>query len=388
MRFPFFLLALSVIAVDSGAASHGLHVGPDGALLKDGQPYRGVGINYFSVFSRMLQDETDMTWRDGLRDLSERKIPFIRFMAGGFWPNEWTLYREDRDEYFRRFDLVVREAETLGIGLIPSLFWHTATVPDLVDEPRNAWGGPESRSIAFMRTYTREVVGRYVDSPAVWAWEFGNEYNLAADLPNAADHRPWVVPDRGTPESRSAADDLTHDMIVTAFRLFAEEVRAVDSYRAITTGNSIPRSSQHHMRTEASWARDTREEFVANLRDVTPAPMDLISVHVYPETEEKRFGEAELDYAELLRLVMEAAAQADKAVFVGEFGAPDNNDAGIEGARENTAAILDAIVKSGVPLAALWVYDLPHQDSFVNITPTNARSYQLDMIVEANKQLR
>ena len=44
-----------------------------------------------------------------------------------------------------------------------------------------------------MRTYIREVVSRYVNSPAIWGWEFGNEYNLPADLPNAADHRPPIV---------------------------------------------------------------------------------------------------------------------------------------------------------------------------------------------------
>jgi endo-1,4-beta-mannosidase len=38
-----------------------------------------------------------------------------------------------------------------------------------------------------MRAYVRDVVERYKDSPAVWGWEFGNEYNIPTDLP---DERP------------------------------------------------------------------------------------------------------------------------------------------------------------------------------------------------------
>ena len=57
-------------------------------------------------------------------------------------------------------------------------------MPDLVGEPRNQWGNPESKTRQFMRTYIREVVSRYVNSPAIWGWEFGNEYNLSLDTPD------------------------------------------------------------------------------------------------------------------------------------------------------------------------------------------------------------
>ena len=69
------------------------------------------------------------------------------------------------------------------MSIVPSFFWHTACLPDLVGEPRNQWGNPDSKTIAFMRQYTRDVVSRYANSPAIWIWEFGNEYDLAADCP-------------------------------------------------------------------------------------------------------------------------------------------------------------------------------------------------------------
>ena len=40
------------------------------------------------------------------------------------------LYLKDKEAYFRRLDSVVRAAEEQGIGLIPSLFWNLATVPE------------------------------------------------------------------------------------------------------------------------------------------------------------------------------------------------------------------------------------------------------------------
>jgi hypothetical protein len=103
------------------AGPHGLQV-KDNCFVKDGHPYRGVGANYFDLFRRVLSNPTNTTSLAGLEQLSKAGIPFVRF-AGPFHAQEWRLYLDDSEEYFRRFDLVVRAAEKSGIGLIPSLFW-------------------------------------------------------------------------------------------------------------------------------------------------------------------------------------------------------------------------------------------------------------------------
>ena len=366
-----------------------LTVGKDGAIVRDGKPYRGIGINYFSALTRTLANPEDTSYRQGFEELAKRGIPFVRFSACGFWPSNWTLYSEDKEKYFHLFDGVVKCAGEKSVGLIPSLFWHLPCVPDLVDESCNQWGNPNSKTIAFMRTYTAEVVQRYKDSPAIWAWELGNEYSLAADLPNAADHRPPVYPNLGTRAARSAADDMTHDMIVTVCRLFAEEVRKYDKQRPITTGHSLPRASAYHQRVEKSWTADSKDEFQANLVDVTPDPMDLISIHVYPMDEKERFNQEKTSYEELLTLCVQAAAKAGKALFVGEFGASDTEkEGGPETARKANMEMIAAIEKTRVPLAALWVFDLSDQDSFINVSPTNHRAYLLDELKKANQGLR
>ena len=117
----------------------GLTVAPDGTLLKDGQPYRGVGANYFDLLIRVLHDPANTSSLDGLERLGKADIPFVRF-AVAYDNQEWKLFLDDRDEFFRRFDLVVRTAERANVGLIPSFFWHFMSFPDLADEPRGTSG--------------------------------------------------------------------------------------------------------------------------------------------------------------------------------------------------------------------------------------------------------
>lgn len=357
----------------------------DGALYKDGRLYRAVGINYFSAFCRTLADPGDVSYRDGFAVLASHKIPFIRFNAGGFWPCEWKAYREDKEAYFKRMDAVVAAAREAGLGLIPSLFWLNACVPDLAGEPRNQWANPDSKTVAFMRQYVREVVTRYEGEPAIWAWELGNEYSLECDLPNAADFRPLVHVALGTAASRSEADDLTHDMVVAASRLFAEEVRRHDPHRLITTGHSLPRPAAQHLRRERAWKDDSVEEFSQNLLEVSPDPVNLISVHLYP-FDRKRFGRTDVAYAEILKIAQAAASRAGKVLFVGEFGAPEEKGE-VRQAREQALAMFDAIVESEVPLAALWNFDLPSQEDTINVTAGNSRSWLLDEIQKANERI-
>jgi hypothetical protein len=233
-------------AMGAPVSRPGLSVNAQGEFVKDGRPYRGIGVNYFDAFSRHLLDPSDTSYEAGFAALARARIPFARIMGGGFWPVEQRLYQEHRQEFLRRFDDVVRAAERHGISLIPSLFWNVATVPDLVGEPVSAWGDPKSKTRAYMRAYVEDLVTHYRRSPALWGWEFGNEFNLGADLPNAAEHRPATVPRLGTSASRSEKDEWSYETIRDAFAAFAREVRRFDPHRAISSGDSLPRTAAWH----------------------------------------------------------------------------------------------------------------------------------------------
>jgi hypothetical protein len=142
------------------------------------------------------------------------------------------MFMTNRPVFFERLDRVVRCAETNEIGLIPSLFWYFATVPDLMGEPIDQLGNPQSASINYIRDYTTAIITRYRNSSAIWAWEFGNEYNLECDLPNHAEHRPPVQPGLGTPATRSERDELEFKHLRVALQAFAQTVRKLDPARA------------------------------------------------------------------------------------------------------------------------------------------------------------
>ncbi len=369
------LVGIPAFATDAGMPGEqtphfGLMVNERGILCKDGMLYRGFGVNYFDAFIRVLLDPEDTSYEAGFQVLAEYGIPFARVMFTGFWPRDMQLYLEDREVYFQRMDGVVRAAEKHGIGLIPSLFWYSGMVPDLVGEPRNQWRNPDSKTHAFMRQYVREVVTRYRNSPAIWGWEFGNEYNLAADLPNAAEHRPKIVPHLGTATQRSEQDDLTHEMIRMAVRTFAQEVHRYDPYRILPSGHSIPRPSAWHQWEEGTWTRDTPEQMFEILAGQHPDPINMISVHIYDEALER------------LDMLITMVEKLGKPLFVGEFGI-----AGFGAETERAfGELLERLVQASVPLAALWVYDYRRQDA-LNVTGTNSRAYQLKALAEVNRRL-
>ena len=354
--------------------------------MKDAHAYAGIGANGFSLFARLLKNPADTSSLSNLAALARARVPFVRFMCGGFWPVEQQLYLTNREAYFQRLDLVVRCAETNGIGLVPSLFWCCSTVPDLVGEHLDELGNTNSRSIAFIRRYTEEVVWRYRDSPAIWGWEFGNEHDLACDLPNALANRPSVWPALGTPKERTERDELKFAQLRVAFIAFAETVRKFDQNRIILSGNAMPRPAAWHNAREKSWVADNEAQFGEMLLRHNPDPMNVISVHLYHDRKGAYSGGAKT-IGEAMSVANRMAKRAGKPLFIGEFGAER-----LLGSRERQQAVfeefLEAIVQYRVPLAAFWVFDYDEQDKDWNVSFHNDRSYLIDLVAGANVRLR
>ena len=376
--------AIGGAPADRGGAQ-GLYV-REGVLRRGGRAFRGFGVNYFSAFSRVIRDPKNTSYVDGFRVLRRHSIPVVRFMCGGFWPTDWKLYRTDREEYFRRLDAFVAAAEAEGIGLIPSLFWHLSTVPDLVGEPMDQLGNVQSKTHAFLRMYIREVVGRYQDAPAVWAWEVGNEYALAADLPNASKHRPKIVPKLGTPKERTERDDLTSKHVAAVLTACAKEIRKLDPRRMILSGNALPRGHAWHNSAERSWKADTEARFREVLLRDNPDPIDTICVHVYPEARTGVFADRTVDLAGLMKATASTAAGAGKPLIVGEFGVGASKE-GPVGERAAFEKLLADLEAARPALVMLWVFDHSGQNGSWNVTADNARAYQLELIGKANRRL-
>ena len=160
----------------------GLHVEADGTLTLAGKPFYGIGLCFYDGFIRTIRGPKYQPYTPSLKRIAVSKIPFIRVPFSGFWPNELKLYQNKPAEYFREMDLFVKTCEENKIGIIADLFWTKFSVSDVVGESVNQIGNPASKTMEYARKYTRELVSRYKDSPAIWGWEIGSEFNLAADL--------------------------------------------------------------------------------------------------------------------------------------------------------------------------------------------------------------
>lgn len=386
--FGIFVAILCGFHIDATAATPQVggsgppfSVGTAGGPSSDRPACRAIGVNYFDIFRRLLKNPGNTSVDREFGVLAEHHIPFVRFMATGFWPSELRLYIDNPQRYFHLMDQLIQAAERNHIGLIPDLFWNYGVVPDLMGEAASAWGNPQSKTIDFMRRYVTDMVTRYSGSSAIWAWEFGNELNLHIDLPISAHQRPMLNPREGTPTFRGMRDDLTLEDARVALREFVSAVRRVDASRPISSGNGLPRphafnSSQGHW-----WNADTRTEFGEALLAQNPDGIDLVSVHLYPPSNHKYFKGENADYATLLQEIAQVSGSAGKAVFVGEFGVSER--AGGRAPQE-FEALLNAIEQSNISFAALWVYDFKFQDDTYNVTFTNSRSYQLQAIEQAN----
>ncbi len=385
----------------------GLYV-ENGTLMKANQPYYGIGANYYDLFNRSIKDVSDTSHIAGLTRLAEAGIPFVRFSAGGYWPVDWQLYKEDKGTYFELFDNLVELAEELEIGLIPSLFWNFRSIADLNEENMDQFMNDNSKTIAFIKQYTKELVLRYKNSSAIWGWEFGNEFSLFIDIPPMGGSIPKVAPTLGTPEKRdSVRDVLVSGCMYNAYDEFSKTVREYDQVRAIFTGGSEPRAWAFNNAAGNPWKKDSEEQTRAMLLRYNPDPINTLTIRGYWNLKNSFDNIAKdeytpanihaneimgLSFTEYIPYAMKWSKEIGKPLFVGEWGA--SREWLNEGKTWNTVDVkdafeerLDGIVDNRVPLSAFWVYDLKGQKGMWNITFDNDRAYMIDMVLEANKKL-
>ena len=335
----------------------GLHVEKDGSVTLAGKTFYGMGLNYYDGFNRCIQNPDDISYEDAMRRLSKAGIPFIRVSFNGYYPNSLKLYRDQPEAFFALADRFIRAAEENHIGVIPSLFWNYYSLPDLMQEPVRALGDPNSRTVKHARQFTKDVVTRYRDSRAVWGWEVGNEYNLEADLSSLGVFPP-TAPEQGTAETRSAADQLTSDDVVSFYQEVAREVRLYDSYRLLTTGDAVHREFMMHLRRGEGTQLDTQAEFEEGVAMFTPDPLDTISTHIYIY-DEKRFGpDRMVGIEELLQVYKQIGQKNGKAVYFGEFAAFGTDEEGEQRGKQLLPRIFQAIRQADIPLSSPWNFEM------------------------------
>ena len=365
-----------------------------GVLKYKGNDFYGIGVNYYNLFQRVLDNPDDKSFITGLEKLTEVDIPFVRFRAGGFLDTDWAIYAADKEKHYEALDKIVAEAEKLDIGLIPCLFWSFPSVSMYNLELLDEFGNDGSKSLTFIIDYTREFVERYKDSPAIWAWEFGNENNYWADMPVEVF---GASPGQYTEGNMFHGEDMVH-----AYSVFAETIRELDKDRIIMTGNAEPRRYiWNHVNTGVLWKNDTEEQYKEILLRDNPDMINTITIRGYYNFSTATVNEMPLGilyFDDYLAKIKPWADEAGKPICIGEFGAKEDYTFYDSDLGEMVTITKDelfnnriaSILKYKIQLSALWVYDFDGQDeasgNFWNCTFDNSRSYMLDAIAKANKE--
>ena len=370
---------------------------------------RAFGVNYYDAFLRYLRNSNDTTFVEGFSYLQEHKIPVIRVMAAGYNPKDWLLYFTNKQEYYRRLDYFVAQAEQYGVGLIIDSFFSITTVGEIVDDavaagiltpgvnfvpdsPLNIdingaptyaeytrdLGRPDSGSNAFISYYMREVVSRYGGSPAVWGWEFSNENNNMVDHPELKLTRVretgngMTLPSTSTNTSILAAwtgpDDLIRADVAVAKANFASTIRSIDTWRLIMSGDSRPRREAYHNWKFHNWKVDNRAELAQVLPVDNPAPMDTVTVHIYSQN--TNAGSTEIyfptnnpitlqwltgQYKELFDYFIQESTKLSRPLIVGEWGTTGDGTTADE--KTTFHRFMQALIDSGVQISLLWDFD-------------------------------
>lgn len=331
--------------------SYGITVAEDGSMMLGTEKLYLSGVDCYNLFNQCVSDNFSAEKaKETLDILAENNIGVVRFNCGGYDYKFLDNYFNQKEAYLNLLKEIASYAQQLEIGLIPSLFWLHNAVPDYYDEPIRYWGKANSQTIAFLKEYTTSIVSALKEYKAIFAWEFGNEFNLACDLPNAAEHMP-SLPSGSSRSSRTAEDYLSASDMGYALLQFSAAVLNVDkSGRMITTGNATLRPSQYHQLNYGSWEQDTEEQFSTMLATFAPTGVNAISEHVY-FTSQTTFGR-ELSLAEYLEYMINTAKTMKKAYYIGEWGGGNNSEV------EYYRGIGNAFVDAGVQLVLLWNFNL------------------------------
>ncbi len=384
------------------ANNYGLHVEKDGTVTLQGKPFYGFGVNYFGSFARHVETENQSTkeFEAGLAGLASYNIPFIRIPFCGYSASYYDLYDSDHEKVFSYLDKVLDECQKNNIGVIGSLMWWDAVIAAHVGGKRSDMGVIGSDTLEYAKAYTRAVVERYADHPAVWGWEIGNEYNLDADLCDK-EFKIWLWPDgiASMPlKDINGYDYFTSEELRTFYTEIAKVIREYDGYRMITTGNgemrpfayAVYKSSQKKSKDhtwEMRWNANTRAQFDEMNAYFTPDPIDTVCFHLQSGTSDGSnqyvlefgmFGKT-ISSEEYFKAYYDTAKSLGKACYFGEFGdmiemesAPDV----IEKFKEVTSAIS----ASGIQIASLW--------QFQDYTNEGVSGEKLEVLSELNKQLK
>ncbi len=307
-------------------------------MLLGGVPLYVTGVNCYNLFVQCNETDNMQTneMEETVKVMAKEEVPIVRFSCSPFYPSQMHFYTEQKEKFLSNLGRLAELCDQYHILLIPSVFWNTSCLPEYFGEEIEAWGDTSSKTYQFMLTYTADIVNTLKGHKSLAAWEFGNEFNLAADIGIA-----------GYAQIPASA-------VGTAYKGFAETVSSLDDQgRLIASGNSVMRNAQWNLAHNKSWTNDTFKQYVEITGVMTPDPMKGMSEHLYEE--ERVFSDlGTLNRANQIIKAKEAAASLGKVYYIGEFTGPK----GAGGDSLMVKRHYSTYLSQKVQLSLIWNYAL------------------------------
>ena len=307
-------------------------------MMLGGVPLYVTGVNCYNLFVQCHETDNMQTkeMEETVNVLAKEKVPIVRFSCSPYYASQMHFYTEQKALFLSNLGKLADLCDQKHILLIPSVFWNTSCVPEYCGESLAAWGDTSSETYKFMLSYTTDIVNTLKGHKCVAGWEFGNEFNLAADI------------------GSQGYAGITAKAVGTAYKGFAETVASLDNQgRLISSGNSVMRNAQWNLANNGSWTNDTFQQYVEITGIMTPEPMKGMSEHLYEESRVfSDLGTLNRTY-QIIR-AKEAAESLGKVYYVGEFTGPKTAHGDSLMVKRHYTAYLSQKVQ----LSMIWNYAL------------------------------
>lgn len=368
----FFLIYYSFkpsysLDISTKSSDYGIKVDANGNMLLNNTYFKAMGLNGFNfvinelnIASNSRLGDNPQGYKSGdyeeyFRLLSQYKIPFVRLTFGGFHETAYNIFdkSDNHEEYFDCADKIVRAAEKNNVGLIVDFFWYIPTEPYHSGEHVVDLANPDSQSIKYQEMFVKAIINRYKTSPAIWGYEVGNEYNLAADLSNNVFH--FTISDGNEVKNHITTNELSE-----YYKIISNIIRREDPTRFITTGDALVRDaayslyqvtkdinySNHTSWTTAAlgWDYTGADDYKTMIKKFNVGEINVISTHIYKDAE---------SMSNYISMYEDVARELKKPIYIGEFGGPYT----LEDVENLFSSEIATIKNSSVQLSSPWLCD-------------------------------
>lgn len=385
-----------VLAGSGKSTNYGIRIS-NGTMTLNDNYFKTMGVNGF----RFLSDELTLfkgasgasagyqagDYEKRFKLLKDNNISFARIPFGSWGDIAYDVFdmSEDHHEYFAIADKIVRAAEKYNIGIIIDFFWLHTRVPTRNGEYFADLANPNSKTFQYQVKFVNAIINRYKNSPAIWGYEIGNEYNLNMDYYDAGTDNPKKY--------------ITTNELGEYYKNISNKISEADSTRLITTGDSMIRKEAYSLyqvtkdiyySNHKAWSAGSKgtsfttfDDYKSMIKKLNGGSINTISLHFYEQDSFKPSG-----LGGTIDVYMEQAKKKNQAVYLGEFGGGFTSESD---AREKFDKEMASIQKRGLQLSSPWLstsdgYFMAQNDRSTQFYYESLRDYFLGKIKEYNSQ--